>query len=596
MKSLKYNLRPWQSTAKDELNKYWLNGGDKALLAACPGSGKTTFGVNVAIQLFNDDECDLCIVIAPTINVKEQWSDEFELHGFEVINDLDNDAIRTRSNNDESIVEDKEVICVTYPQLSAALPKMPKDGFIFSLYGKRYKLFLIGDEIHHADDNEKFGDAVERTAAFATKTLALSGTPFNTAGGSLSMCDSEMDVDDDGRAITRANPFHTYSYAKAMRDSVCRLIEFGVVYGKAKTEYKSLATGKTFEKLVDLAKGNKTDRLTKILDVDGEFMDTLLSDGIDALTEIKKGHKAAGMLIASQSKNHAASIQVRLNDILKEKGLRYTSIVIVNDTPQAHERIKALNNDGTDIVITVKMISEGVDVKRLRVGVYAINYLTRMFFVQFIGRFIRWQNELEASQFSRVIIPAHILLMGYAREIEEMCLEAVINPDGDTDPEGEEQEQTNVELENETNSGDRGRIGRSHDASDEDIEVVDVFRKENPSVASSISNTDLAEILISSDYMSKNRKAENASRSDGTRKYSQKWWRNKNMAAVRSVARLAKKNGHYSDDIFGKIQRLANKHVGIPKIDKLTPKDTLAKRHSYLKQMIIRLMEGEELV
>ncbi len=39
------------------------------------------------------------------------------------------------------------------------------------------------------------------------------------------------------------------------------------------------------------------------------------------------------------------------------------------------------------------MVSEGVDIKRLRVGVYATNVTTETFFRQVIGRVIRWDNQ-----------------------------------------------------------------------------------------------------------------------------------------------------------------------------------------------------------
>lgn len=586
MKALKFVLREWQQIALDKLNEYWDKGGLKALLAACPGSGKTVFGVKVAIDLFNAGICNLVILVAPTTNVKNQWSEEFKDHGFDVIRDLDNDTIKKRSKVDgKSIREKKEVICVTYSQLAQALPKLPNEGFIFSLYGQRYKLLFIADEIHHADDEEQFGEAVARTAEFATKTLALSGTPFNSKGGSLTMCDINNTVDDDGRGILKAVPFHDYSYADALRDQVCRQVEFGVVYGKAKTEYKSLATGETFSKLIDLAKENKTDSLTRLVGRDGEFIDTLLSDGIDSLVQIKKKHSDAGMLIAAQTKVHAAEIKIRIDEMLRERKLKYTTLTIVNDTPGAHDRIAKLNSDGTDIVITIKMISEGVDVKRLRVGVYAINYLTRMFFIQFAGRFIRWQNELNASQFSRIIIPAHVLLMEYAREIEQMCLDSVLSPEGEGDGPSDA---ANVEIDTDTEANDKAKIARGEDASESEINIVDAFKHDNPDVGTDISDFDLGEILMAASYEESQRKKADASSNDKVPKYSQKWWRNKNQSSIQSLARHLKSNGAYPGDIYSKLQIIANNHVGISEVDPLVPIPVLKKRHEFIKQLITK--------
>src|SRR5690606_2121940 len=40
--------------------------------------------------------------------------------------------------------------------------------------------------------------------------------------------------------------------------------------------------------------------------------------------------------------------------------------------------------------VAVRMVSEGVDIPRLRVGVYATTTTTELFFRQAVGRFVRW--------------------------------------------------------------------------------------------------------------------------------------------------------------------------------------------------------------
>jgi superfamily II DNA or RNA helicase len=587
MKSLKYNLRDWQQDAKDKLFSYWDDGKEKALLAACPGAGKTTFGVDVSVDLFNDDVCELVILIAPTVNVKEQWAEEFETHGFETIHSLGNDTISKRLGRGDDIKGNKEVICVTYSQLAMALPSKAGEVFYFAEYGKRYKLFLIGDEIHHADDDEKFGDAVTRLAEVATKTLALSGTPFNSKGGSLAMCNVENDVDDQGRPVLRAIPFAVYSYADALRDENCRLVEFAVVYGKAQTTYKSLTNGELFQKIVDLSRQNKSDTITKLLDIDGDFIDTLVEDGIKSLQQVKESHRDAGMLIVAQNKKEAVAIDILVKEKCKQKNLDYSTVVITNDTENASTRIKKLRTDKTDIVIAVRMISEGVDIKRLRVGVFATNWLTRMFFIQFIGRFARWQSDLPSSQFARIIIPAHALLMTYAREIEQMCLDSIMSIGESGNAPGE---QASIELNNSTEASDKARIAKGSDFGKEMVSLVDDFRANHPSVATKISDVDLLDILQAQGYMQKGYEEDKS-----PKKHSTKWYRNKNTECVQQLARLLKTNGKYEGNLYQKINGMANAKVGISEIDDLVEKDVLIERHNYLKSLIMRVMEKGDL-
>ena len=66
------------------------------------------------------------------------------------------------------------------------------------------------------------------------------------------------------------------------------------------------------------------------------------------------------------------------------------------------------------------MISEGINIKRLRVGVYATNIMTRMFFEQVLGRIIRWQKNIDGAQIAYLFIPRTEPYLTYAKEITEI--------------------------------------------------------------------------------------------------------------------------------------------------------------------------------
>lgn len=65
----------------------------------------------------------------------------------------------------------------------------------------------------------------------------------------------------------------------------------------------------------------------------------------------------------------------------------------------------------------MKMISEGVDIPRLAIGVYAPKTQTPLFFRQVVGRFVRMREGEEFN--ARLLIPAAPELLRHAREIEE---------------------------------------------------------------------------------------------------------------------------------------------------------------------------------
>jgi hypothetical protein len=81
--------------------------------------------------------------------------------------------------------------------------------------------------------------------------------------------------------------------------------------------------------------------------------------------------------------------------------------------------------------VSVLMVSEGVDIPRLRVGVYATAARTELFFRQVIGRFIR-RTPVPKQQMSHVFLPSDPRLKKLAVEIEEERNHAlVLEPQGE---------------------------------------------------------------------------------------------------------------------------------------------------------------------
>jgi hypothetical protein len=67
-------------------------------------------------------------------------------------------------------------------------------------------------------------------------------------------------------------------------------------------------------------------------------------------------------------------------------------------------------------MVAVRMVSEGVDVPRLAVGVYATSTSTPLFFAQAVGRFVRARSRGESAS---VFVPSVPNLLLYASEMEK---------------------------------------------------------------------------------------------------------------------------------------------------------------------------------
>jgi len=66
-------------------------------------------------------------------------------------------------------------------------------------------------------------------------------------------------------------------------------------------------------------------------------------------------------------------------------------------------------------MVAVRMVSEGVDIPRLAVGVYATSVSTALYFAQAVGRFVRARRRGETAS---VFLPSVPVLLGFAAELE----------------------------------------------------------------------------------------------------------------------------------------------------------------------------------
>ncbi len=88
---------------------------------------------------------------------------------------------------------------------------------------------------------------------------------------------------------------------------------------------------------------------------------------------------------------------------------------MLSDEPEASARIERFAGGSTRWMVAVRMVSEGVDVPRFAVGVYATSAATPLYFAQAIGRFVRARRRGETAS---VFIPNVPQLLELAGELE----------------------------------------------------------------------------------------------------------------------------------------------------------------------------------
>lgn len=379
-------LRDWQGKAIAALEEH---DGEAFLASATPAAGKTTFGLRVAYDMLARGEVQRVAILAPTAHICRQWAADAARYGI--------DLEPNRPNSEGPEPSDRHGVVVTY-QAVAAGPRPHR----IACNGRR--TLLIADEPHHMGEHAAWGATAMDAFANARKRVLLSGTPFRSDNSPIPW----VEYDADG--VSSAS--YAYSYTQALMDGVCRPITFQPYDGDM--EWTSDGRRRRADFSVVLPRNEDARRLRTALDGDGDWIRRVLIDADMKLGEIRAGdHPEAGGLVIALDKAHAIQLAGQLERISGEAPL-----IVTSDEADASQRIARYAAGTSRWIVSVLMVSEGVDIPRLRVGVYATSARTELFFRQVVGRFIR-RSPRPRHQMSFLFLPSDILLKTLASRIEE---------------------------------------------------------------------------------------------------------------------------------------------------------------------------------
>jgi superfamily II DNA or RNA helicase len=586
--------REWQRRAKVVVGNLRDAGKDRALIAACPGAGKTAFAVDLIVDDLGRRAIDCGLVVVPSRYLKYQWQVACQGRGVQALLDIDNGTLEERRARGMRLYDpERPVLLVTYQQV-ASFPEL------FATLTRDHRVFAVFDEIHHADESADFGESLRLACEAAVFKLSLSGTPFNTKGGTLAFCESKVVPGRDGKMVNRTLTDFEYSFGEALRASgraddpdVVRTVNFTKWDGIARWQYTHVSTGEVSERIFDGRR--KNDSLTPLVDPSTASVRKMLRTAVEELAAIRKHHVNAAMLVTASGKDECHIIR----DFLMATpgsdmdGCGFASddiMMVVYDTPDAHRQIERFMRGRQRVMIAIKMISEGVDITRLRVGVYASNVLTPMFFSQFVGRFVRWDRSLGAGQAASILIPEHVELIAFAKEIEAMIAEAAVHvPLGQG---GEGPGPTSFFVTAKSSDGALGGAiahGRDHSA-EERAEVM--AWAEDAGVNSR--GLDLAILVALYRAPRPEHTAPPPDRRSDAPPYD---LGRANDKQVGRYVQIAKGYGLVTDDdrLYTRVQAWANRAVAIPRKDRLTSPTVLQERLTKLVQLTARLIDEKRL-
>lgn len=418
-------LRAWQRSA---LRKYLMSNPKDFLAVATPGAGKTTFALRVAAELLSARIVDSVTIVAPTEHLKHQWAASAAQVGIRINPEFSNSATGLSS--------DYHGAAVTYAQVAS-------HPFRHRSLTVKQRTLVILDEIHHGGDAKTWGDAIREAYGEAERRLALTGTPFRSDDSPIPF----VDYEEDGQGYKHSKADHNYGYSDALKDGVVRPVVFLAYSGQA--SWKTNAGEEFTARLGEPLSAEHTARAWRTaLDPHGEWMPAVLTAAHRRLIALReKGIADAGGLVIASDQDSARSYAALLKEI---SGME--AVVVLSDDPKASSYIESFRTGDQLWMVAVRMVSEGVDVPRLCVGVYATSASTPLFFAQAIGRFVRSRRPGETAS---VFVPSVPVLLQLASELEQQRDHVLGNPHREDDEEAQAQSQ---QTESASNSEEKGFI------------------------------------------------------------------------------------------------------------------------------------------
>jgi superfamily II DNA or RNA helicase len=393
-------LRAWQAEA---LDLYFVREPRDFLAAATPGAGKTTFALRLATELIARRIVDRITVVAPTEHLKKQWADAAHRVGIRLNPGFTNgDAFGGRRFHG---------IAVTYAQVAmkASLHKEITESA---------RTLVILDEIHHGGDALSWGDAIREAFGPATRRLSLTGTPFRSDSAPIPF----VTYAPDDAGIRTSVTDYNYGYSRALADGVVRPVIFMAYAGKMRWRTRM---GDEME--ARLGEGDTKDVTAQAwrtaLDPGGDWIPAVLAAADRRLTEVRSQIPDAGGLIIATDQATARAYATVIQGITGQE-----PTVVLSDEKESSDRIETFAQSTSRWMVAVRMVSEGVDVPRLAVGVYATSASTALYFAQAVGRFVRTRRRGETAS---IFIPSVPSLLGLARLLELERDHALDRPDAD---------------------------------------------------------------------------------------------------------------------------------------------------------------------
>jgi len=397
------HVKKWREWQEECFNDWISKNKQDYLIAATPGCGKTKMALRLIKAIFDRGDASRVVIVVPTEYLKYQWMGS--AHDFGI--SIDPNGTRAQETSDY------DGRATTY---SAVL-----SGADIYRYGTGVPTIAVFDEIHHAGLGA-WGQSLQHAFDNAKYRILLSGTPFRTDQAPIPYVSYSNGV---------SVPDFEYNYSDALREEILKTVNF--IHIDCHTEWE--LRGADFEQKISDIGIDPTQRNYALRnayrvddekDILSEWLNEALTIANNKLEELRRDMRpdTAGIIfVENQSVAREFETNKRVRDIFGEY-----PVAVYSDKKESKSIIRKFSKSDRKWIVSVKQISEGVDIPRLAVAVYATVEKTEMIFRQRIARVLRIEDTYPENVAAFVCIPDDPDIVALAKTIEDECI-AVMDED-----------------------------------------------------------------------------------------------------------------------------------------------------------------------
>ena len=396
---------------------------DAFVMHAFPASGKTLAQLIIAQVLKQQGFIDVVIVCVP----KRRLRDQMVKDGLKIGLKLNKSKSLTHHGFDG--------IVTTYAAIGYEnkTTRTFINAEILKQICKEKKVLIIADECHHLGTRQNWGRSFEMAFSQSVARIMTSGTPFRSDGRPLPWLRyfrNQLDLSiphaySYGYGISKWNDtcsalgdhavtdvvFHNWdgeitfsieenrdgnieknTYCHRLSDNIDAIPEYQCEFdddGRRIVDRRQLR-----ERIRSARRRACIECGTESHPYGTKYVREILCEANDRLNLIRESHPWASGLIVCESVSHADKMAEALHFLTGE-----AAVVIHNEAKNSNDNLEIFADCTTPArekwIIAVDMISEGVNIPHLRVGVYMTKIQSALRWTQILGRVIRVEQTLD---------------------------------------------------------------------------------------------------------------------------------------------------------------------------------------------------------